>query len=419
MKKILLLTLLLFGVTKGVFAEAKIDTLYYTKDWRKAPAKVLANFYRVTYSPTDTSVAKQYRDYYISGELQGAGYFINIDALDNAKSTFDGECISYFKSGKQAEVRHYKNGVLDGLYTAYSEDGSIKASGVYANGALSGLYTEFFKEGEFTQTDYADGKPKFDYYIKGDDHGNLMKFRISDNQPVWESPKVAERYTEYKDGTLWQIYNKNGVTIALTNASVKDYGKWHRIDMVISNNTIAPIEFEPSVNITASSVNAKLEVSDLKVWSAEEYLQKVNRTQVFATIMMGIAEGLATSNAGHSVHATHTHHAGVTYGPGGHPSGSYSGHSTSVTRVYDAYAAFNSTMFAARRMANFIDALDRDKEAHKLDYLKRNTLNPGDVISGYAHVKRVKGEKVQFVVNISGAEYVFNWDFGKKKKSKK
>ena len=417
MKKLLLLTLLLFGIIKGVSAQGRIDTLYYTNDWKQAPDKAFASFYRVAYYPADSLAIKQYRDYYVSGELQSMGKFVRIDATDDANTIFDGECVNYFKNGKPSEIRNYKNGDLNGLYSVYFEDGSVKASGTFFNGSLCGLYTEFSNNGEFAQMEYVDGKPKYDYYIKGDSRGNLMKFRIADNAPVWESPSVSERKVEYQDGTPWQVYNKNGLIIALTNSTINDYGKWHRLDIIISNNTITPIVINPVENITARSINSKMEISELKVWSSDEYLRKVNRAQVFAAVMMGIAEGMATASAGYSTYTTKTYHSGrsYAYGSRGYTRGYYSGYSTSTTRVYDAHAAYHASVHSQQRISDFVNAMAREQEVKKFGYLKMNTVNPGDVISGYVHVKRVKGEKVQFIVNIEGAEYVFDWDFGKRK----
>ncbi|MBR0331773.1 MAG: membrane-binding protein, partial [Alistipes sp.] len=64
-------------------------------------------------------------------------------------------------------------------------------------------------------------------------------------------------------------------------------------------------------------------------------------------------------------------------------------------------------------MADFSNALAVEKEMRKVGYLKRNTINPGETISGYVHVKRVRGEIFRYVVKIEGAEYLFEWNYGK------
>lgn len=409
MRKIALALTFLLGITTCALAQTEIDTLYYSKDWKRVPSKDLAEFYRFAHYPTESSAPKQFKDYYISGELQCEGYFISIDATDDAKSIFAGDCINYFKNGKPSFVRSYQNGLLNGPFTVYKENGLIETNGTYCNGELSGVLTKFSDDQTFIQIEYKDGAPINDYYVKGDMSGNLTRYRLKDNQPIWDSPTIAERKTEYKDDIPWQIYFKNGLSIALTNRTVNDYGRWHRLDIIISNNTMQPIVFQPEKNITAQSQNAKGETSELEVWSAERYIRKVNRTQIFAAVMMGIAEGVASAGAGYSRSVSHTHYSG--HGPRGH----YSGHATTYRRSYNAAAAYQAMIISQHRMIDFTNALSLEQEIKKFGYLKTSTIHPGESISGYVHVKRIKGETVQFALNINGAEYLFDWYFGKKR----
>ncbi|MBO7262969.1 MAG: membrane-binding protein [Alistipes sp.] len=416
MRKSLLTLICLLCVINCIYAQDKIDTLYYTKEWKYAPNRAFADFYRIAYYPADSLQTKQFRDYYVSGELQSSGNFIKIDSLDDANTIFEGECINYFKNGRPEFVINYQQGVLNGAFCLYKEDGLIKQSGKYFNGELSGLYTEFLDNGAYLQVEYAEGKPLYDYYVVGDTEGNLTKFHLADNTPIWETPSITERKSDYKDGTPWQFFNKNGLIIALTNTIVKDYGKWHRIDIVISNNTIIPIEFDPVVNISASSTDVEGFVTGLEVWSSDEYLKKVNRSQTWAAVLMGVAEGMSTANAGYSTSTTNSYYSGSTYayGSGGYGYGNYSGTSTSYTRTYDAGAAYQAQVLSQQRMADFSNAMAEEQEIKRLGYLKKNTIYPGETISGYVHIKRIRGESVQFVINIEGAEYVFDWNFGKR-----
>lgn len=404
--KRLILFLLMSLTANSLFAEGRIDTLYYTKDWRYAPNETFADFYRIAYSSEDGHQSNQFRDYYITGELQGSGSFIKIDPNDDRNSIFDGECVSYYKSGKQRAVAHYSGGVLDGEFCLYAESGLIQEYGKYADGELDGLHTEFLDNGLFVQVEYSAGTPIHDYYVMGDEEGHISKFRLCDNTPYWESPELWERVMEYNNDEPWQVYNKNGLMVALTNSTVRDYGKWHRIDIVISNNSLSTIEFDPKQNITASSIDSDNIVTDLEVWSSEEYIKKVNRTQILTAALMGLAEGLSTASAGYSSSVTTTTHR----------SGHHSSISVSHTRTYSASDAIISGAFAMQRMANLTNLMSDEQHIKKLGYIKKNTINPGESISGYVLIKRVRGYAVKYVVNIEGAEYIFNWDFGKQRK---
>ena len=64
--------------------------------------------------------------------------------------------------------------------------------------------------------------------------------------------------------------------------------KWYRIDLIISNNSMVPIEFDPEL-ITAYSVDKKNIQRDLAVWSSEQYIKKVKRAQTWEAVAVGLA----------------------------------------------------------------------------------------------------------------------------------
>ena len=400
----------LFFFCQGLFAQNlnKIDTLYYDSEWKVVPDKAFAEYYRVALYPKDSNARKLIRDYYIDGTLQAKGEFIYIDAVDDSNSIFDGTLECYFKNGKLSLKRTYNNGKLNGECIEYTEDGLIKRAANFNNGELTGLYTQFNEDGTYSQIEYSYGKPIHDYYIYGDQNGHMVKVNLVDNSILWETPDVSERHTLFKDGTPWQVYFKNGLTIAETTTTVNDYGKWHRIDLIISNESIAPIEFDPEQCISAFSVDKKERETTLEVWSCERYMKKVNRAQKWAAIAVGLTNGLAAATAGYSSSTTTTN-------------GFYSGHSnysgygsvTSTTRTYDATAAYQAQIISQQRMADFSNAQWQEKQAKQIGYLKKNTIYPGETISGFVHIKRVKGKSVYITITIKGAEYIYGWNYGK------
>jgi len=397
-KSILLLVFVVCAV--GVFAQDRIDTLYYTKEWKYARNKFFADYYRVAYYPTDSLQFNQLRDYYMNGELQGEGCFIQIDSLDDSRTIFHGECIGYYRGGRINYIANYKKGKLDGEYRMYNEDGSIKQISHYLNGKLSGLHTEYINDDLSIEIEYFAGQPVTEYYEVVDTNGNRTKYLLADNTPLWESPYRSERKVDYHDGIPWQFYNKNGLMVALTCTKVKDYGRWHRIDIIIANNTLNPLNFDPDLSITAKSVDKDGFITGLEVWSSDDYIKKVNRSQTWAAVIMGVSEGMSTANAGYSTSTTNT------FGFGGYSS-------TSYTRTYNASEAYTARAISQQRIDNFCSAMEQEQAIKKLGYLKKNTIYPGETISGYVHVQRVKSELVTFVINIYGAEYIFDWQTDK------
>ncbi len=116
---------------------------------------------------------------------------------------------------------------------------------------------------------------------------------------------------------------------------------------------------------------------------------------------MGVSEGMATAGAGY---ATST-----TYGYS-----SNGGYSSYATTTYNPTVAYQTNLASQQRIANFSQALQDEQDIKKMGYLKRSTIYPGESISGFVHAEWVKGNRVVFVINIGGAEYLFEWGFDRK-----
>jgi len=399
MKRILLFLSLI--TSYATYAQERIDTLYYNRLGLIAQNALLADYYRIALYPADSTGHKEFKDFYNSGELRREGYFQTIDSLDDSKTIFDGEIQTYFRNGNISEKTNYTNGRLHGEYTCYNDNGTLNSHSFYQEGELTGTYKAYNEDGSCRIIEYDAGKPIHDYYLLSDSKGNTLKFRISDDIPVWESPAIAERFVDYRDGTPWEVYFKNGLTIALTSSVAKDYGKWHRIDLIISNNSTTPIEFAPELNIASYSVDNQGITTDLQIWSCDAYMKKVKRAQTWAAIAMGFSEGMASAGAGYSTSTT------TGYSSNG-------GIATYQTTTYNASAAYQANLASQQRLANFSQTLQEEKNIKQLGYLKKNTIYPGESISGYVHVERIKGERVVFIINIEGAEYLYEWEFDKK-----
>ncbi len=430
MKKCIVIPVLLFGAST-LFAQSKQDTLYYDANWKGVESKTFATYYRIVSENADANFGKRYRDYYVTGELQSEGKYISIDKYDDSKSVKDGEWTNYYKSGKVEQKGRKVNGTDEGEYTSYYENGLVKRHCTMKNGKPDGILTEFDETGDVcTQTEMMNGSPLYDYYIRSNKDGYGGKFRISDNTPIWESPSQQEMQTEYRDGAAWLYYIKNGLLVSINNNQVKDYGKWFQISVVVSNNSIAPIDFDPA-KITSTLKKTNGEEVAMEVYSAEKYMRKVQKAQNWSMALTGIAEGLAAASAGHSSSTTHSNSfydsysssygSSHSYDRGKHSYGSYDNGSSfhgkvstvSHTDYYDGAAAYQAQVIACDRMANYENALLQEREIKQEGYLKRTTVYPGQAISGYINIKRSKGDSMYVVVDINGAKYGFPWSIAK------
>ncbi|MCS2422553.1 hypothetical protein NXW31_15075 [Bacteroides fragilis] len=427
MRKILTALTLGLSVALPSMGQVKTDTLYYDKNWKGVESKHFATYFRVIANSENSSFQKRFRDFYITGELQSEGGYISIDKYDDSQSIFDGEWINYYKSGKVEQKGYRIKGKQEGEYIRYKEDGLILLHAYFKNDKLEGIYTEFSEDGNIcVQIEYKNGEPIHDYYIVSNQDGLCSKIRLSDKQPIYESPSLSEKKVEYKDGEAWPYYNKNGIMVGMTNNEVRDYGKYFQIPIIIANNSMHPIDFDPN-NITAFLTDKKGNEQILKVYSAEEYMKKVRRSQNWAMALNGLAEGLAASSAGYSTSTTNSSYSGYSssygtasaFGSSGYAYGNYSGNSSyygnssSTTTSYNGAAAYQAQVIASNRIAAYDNALLSERVAKNEGYLKKTTIYPGETITGYINIGRKKGSTMTVNIDINGATYEFPWNISK------
>ena len=149
----------------------------------------------------------------------------------------------------------------------------MKKHGYFKNDKPDGLVTEFDENGDrCVQIEYINGQPRYDYYIISNKDGFSSKFRLSDKTPIWETPNKNEMKSQYNDGLAWLCYKKNGLFIAVSNIQVKDYGKYYRIPIIIANQSILPINFNPD-EIRSTITDSKNRTIPLHVLSVDEYMK--------------------------------------------------------------------------------------------------------------------------------------------------
>lgn len=405
-------------------AQVRVDTLYYDKNWKGVETTAFASYFRVMAHSTDDNSRKQIRDYYITGELLSELSCISIDKYDDSKSVFDGEFINYFKSGKVEGKWTFVKGKLEGECVEYYENGLVSFHGYFKKGELDGIYTEFSEDGSTcAQVEYSNGKPLYDCYTISNKDGQCSKIRISDGQPIYGSPLLSEQQVEYRNGKTWCYYNKDGMMIGMTNDKVRDYGNYYKISLVLANNSMFPIEFDPSL-VTASLADKRGRKWILQVYSAARYMKKVRRKQNRQIIGQALSEVRAAYGAGYSSSATNASHNGRSYssgyasahGSGGYAYGNYSGgtshygNSTSATTSHNGTAAYQARMMAMDRVGTYENELLAERTARDEGYLKRTTLNHGETISGYIHIERKRGTTMTINVQINEATYTFPWN---------
>lgn len=383
-------------------AQSAVDTLYYDKSWKGVQAKEFAAFYRIVPKSSDPNFRKIFRSYYITGELQAEGGYVTIDKYDDSKSVLADEVITYYKNGNQASKATYMNGKINGTYEEFTEDGAFG-----------------------TKYNYVDGKPSGEHYTMSNKDGSISgKVSLATGKTLLEPVTDADRQLEYKDGEAWSYYKKNGIIVSMTNKEVNDYGKYYQLPIAIINNSVEPLDFDPE-KIKATLVDNKGKIVAVKVLSSAEYMKKVDKSQSWAKVWNGLAEGLAASDAGYShsttttsYHSNTSRSSSQSYGShttnrqhsGSHSSGSM--HST--TRTYNAGAAYQAQVVASERIAAYNHALDEKREERQSGYLRHSTIYPGESVAGYVNVERKKGATLTVQLLLDDIIYTFPWDVSKK-----
>jgi hypothetical protein len=133
--------------------------------------------------------------------------------------------------------------------------------------------------------------------------------------------------------------------------------------------------------------------------------------------MYGLAVGLSAANAGYS-HST-SYVSGYGYGSVSSPYSttrvnySHYGSMRINTTTYNAAAAYQASVLASAQIAGFQYLQNKDFQSKKEEYLKLNTLYPGQVISGYVNIERnVPHYALDVSIDIGGVDYVFSWEDG-------
>ena len=394
----------------------------------------------------------KYRDYYITGEKRGEGEYITIDQYDDSKSVYNGEQVSFFKNGNIASKFFVKDGKESGDFELYYENGLLLKKGFIGEKGLEGLYTEFQGDGTIcVQVEYHNGKPIYDYYTVSNNIGCVSRYRISDNSPIFTPIRPEMRKTQFVNDIEWEYYVSDGLTVAMANDKVYDYGHFISFPIMIHNGTMSEIDFLPE-KLSAEMIDKKGKRKAMTILTRKEYMAKVDRSQSWSKFFAGLGAAATAAVAGTSTSSTdvntnsstHSHvygsydasanaygaSVGAAVGTRGwavgasasaaHANlhGTMSAHGYSNTRTktsahttnFDGTAAYQAYVIERDRVAQYNEALAQEREAHNEGYLRRTTIQPGEKIAGLLYAKKEKGERVSATLVLNGISYYFEWN---------
>ena len=376
-----------------IVPQDRTDTIYYNKNWHVTTNRAFANYYRLALYPADSSLPREYKTYYISGELQGEGGFVELDKADDAKSVFDGECVTYYKNGQVAEKKTIVGRVLHGDYTTFYESGLVKEHVVMVNNLKDGLHTAFSEDGQVCRvTPYRADEPE-GYYVVIDFHGNYSKFDLNTNEPILEPSSLSEMQTEYKNGVAWHYYNKNGLIVGVSNAQQKELGGYRELGVFIVNKSMMNVDIDPDRMEVYNMKNGKR--SDFKLVDADEYDKKILKQK------KAVAK---RDKHKKKVKVVYEHENNVNANLGAREFGAGT---SNTLKTFQARMTELKKLEGGNRM-HYAERLPED-----LGYLERTTVHPGEIMTGYLYTSDRKAEDLFVKVNIGGIDYLFEWKTNK------
>lgn len=171
------------------------------------------------------------------------------------------------------------------------------------------------------------------------------------------------------------------------------------IHVLYKNNTT-----DKNINVIPEQMrvigyNEKGEQTSFRVYTADEYLKKMQNAQAWALALQGVAGAMEASNAGRSTSTTSGTASGRVYGSDGTTYTGYgSTSSTTTTYDYGAQAAANAKNReelneTAQQYANSTAVVEQG-------LIKANTLFPEQYIEGDVRVKMNTMFTSKFVISI-------------------
>lgn len=138
MLRLLFLKFILITCTLTSYSQDSISE-YFDYNWKECKKKDAFYFRVKKKQPNKTFLIK---DYYISGELQMIGNYLDKNCLSK-----EGDFFYYYKSGQLEQKVSYSKNLLEGPLYGYHENGSISAEGEYKTGKKNGMFKYYYESG--------------------------------------------------------------------------------------------------------------------------------------------------------------------------------------------------------------------------------------------------------------------------------
>ncbi len=373
------LTLIILLICIKVSAQEKY-TLYYDQNGKGLDTKKKAVFYRIVTFDNANNPIGVVEDFYPNDKPYRKGEAINIDKLDDTKSRWKGEVLTYNEKGKLLANNHYDlNGLLDSVQTIYNLDDEV-----------------------YSELNYSHGNPTKDFYLVHDRKGNTTRYSYLTHLPMRLSTTdqvivpITLRQIYYQDGQPIEFYNVDGIYIAVKISTKQLYGDYYEAYIEIDNGSNPQFDFDPG-HITASLEDQGI-AAEGEVMTYDEYIKKVKRRQNWTTAFAAFAEAASATSAGYSSSKTSAYTQ---------TSSGKSVYVQSNTKSYDGAAQYAAVQNAANNVNNMVGQQSDIRQTISEGYLKVNTIFPNMKLVGFVNIKYQKANHMLLNVPVNGKVYHF------------
>lgn len=191
---------------------------------------------------------------------------------------------------------------------------------------------------------------------------------IESNAQNYETiPEIDKPLTEYRNGKQVTIVTKDSITVAVALSKAKnDYGRYYQAGIIVTNGSGKTFTFAPE-DIIVKLLNKRDSIVDLTVYTNEKYVSKIQREQAWIRFF---------------------------------------------NEVFDTMVSDGDNGGAAQSETTRI-LHNKELRTETNGYLTKNTLHPGNVLSGFVNIGYAKGKILMMRIPVNGIKFDFKWNVKK------
>lgn len=364
-----------------------VRTIYFDWDGNEVGIKEFADYYRVIQE--GDNYPKIFRDYYVSGKpFRTGGKIIGLDT--EGKYLLDGTLKEFYESGQLKAEKSFVRGIAEGKNTSYFENGNIESTCTYHEGKIDGVLIQYDEEGYRYEQKFQEGEPETEWVYVYDKKGNMSRMN-EDGTPYFTIPSIEKCERILSGGQLWKTYYDGSIDVSMQVHSIREFGKYYRVDLFIGNTSLSTLEFDPQ-NIQVQLRNDSGRKTNLRAVSENDYLNKIDKRMRSKAFWYSMAQDVAAASAGQSYSAT-----------------VYSNGVSSVSSQYRNADAVYAQQIANQNISAYNRSLANEMSTLAGGFLRKGVINPGEYLCGFLLFDNTQDGDIIVDFSLNNVTYPFEF----------